>query len=246
MSGAATRRSREVLTIVDQVLRGARDGEADIPRGVAWTRLVCVMGLFGPIYGAVMGCWSLDSPERIWQAVYSAVKVPLLLGATMALCMPAFFVLSTIAGVRDDFRASVSAIIGGQAVMSVVLAALSPVTVVFYRSTEGYHVALMFNALMFGVGALAAQKAIRREYRSLIKRNRRHRTMLAMWFALYAFVGVQMGWTLRPFIGSPGARPTFFRDEPFTNAYVEVARIAASAARQAGLGSGSNEPGLRR
>jgi hypothetical protein len=66
---------------------------------------------------------------------------------------------------------------------------------------------------------------MRRAYTPLIARNPLHRRTLVLWTILYAFVGIQMGWTLRPFIGNPGTFPTFFRDEPFTNAYIVVLRL---------------------
>jgi hypothetical protein len=82
---------------------------------------------------------------------------------------------------------------------------------------------------MFAAGTAAAQLVMRREYRPLFARNPQHRAMFWTWAALYVFVGIQMGWTLRPFVGHPGTYPTFFRDEPFTNAYVEVARVIGRA-----------------
>ena len=60
----------------------------------------------------------------------------------------------------------------------------------------------------------------------------RHRVMLALWVVLYAFVGIQMGWTLRPFVGTPGIPVTFFREGPFTNAYVEVAKLVVGSTRK--------------
>jgi hypothetical protein len=35
--------------------------------------------------------------------------------------------------------------------------------------------------------------------------------VLIMWMFVYAFVGSQMAWTLRPFIGAPGSRFELFR-----------------------------------
>ena len=35
--------------------------------------------------------------------------------------------------------------------------------------------------------------------------------VLAVWMVLYALVGAQMGWVLRPFVGNPGQAFTFFR-----------------------------------
>jgi hypothetical protein len=56
-------------------------------------------------------------------------------------------------------------------------------------------------------------------------RNRRHRVLLRTWLVVYAFVGIQMGWVLRPFVGAPGMPVQFFREEAWGNAYVIVARM---------------------
>jgi hypothetical protein len=47
--------------------------------------------------------------------------------------------------------------------------------------------------------------------------------------AIYIFVGIQMGWVLRPFIGSPHAPVEFFRRESWGNAYEVVARLLYEA-----------------
>ena len=39
---------------------------------------------------------------------------------------------------------------------------------------------------------------------------------------LYIFVGVQMTWVLRPFLGWEDIPVTFFRQEKWVNAYVEL------------------------
>ena len=54
--------------------------------------------------------------------------------------------------------------------------------------------------------------------------------MLWTWLAIYIFVGIQMAWTLRPFIGAPSVRPQFFRSGvEWENAYVVVARLVWDA-----------------
>ena len=37
--------------------------------------------------------------------------------------------------------------------------------------------------------------------------------MLRAWVGIYAFVGIQLGWTLRPFLGAPGEPARFFRGD---------------------------------
>ncbi len=211
----------------DAFLRGTGRFHPAAARARPWWWLVAMIVAFGPIYGSAMGTYHLDSAERLWQVVYSGVKVPLLLLATSLLCLPAFAILNTVCGLRDDFREALQAILAGQAGLSVALAALAPVIRFWYFSHPGYAAAQLFNGLLFAVATLAGHLVMRRYYGALIRRQRRHRVMLHTWVLLYAFVGIQMGWTLRPFIGLPGKAVTFLRDEPLSNAYVFVAGLVA-------------------
>jgi hypothetical protein len=198
------------LRRADDVLRGR-------PASYPWSFLV-LCGLF---YGAVMGAFD----ARTLQVIYSAVKVPLLLLATLALSLPSFFVVNTLMGLRSDFGPALRAIVASQAVLTIVLAALAPLTVLWYASSAHYRAAILFNATMFAVASLSAQMALARGYRPLISANPKHRWLLRAWIFIYAFVGIQMGWTLRPFIGSPDSPVTFFRGGELENAYVVVARM---------------------
>jgi hypothetical protein len=78
---------------------------------------------------------------------------------------------------------------------------------------------------MFALGSGGAQLVLRRHYRPLIARHPRHRLLLRAWLGIYIFVGIQMGWVLRPFIGDPDQPVQFFRTESWGNAYVVVARL---------------------
>jgi hypothetical protein len=186
--------------------------------------LVCGL-VCGLSYGAVMGGFGGVSGERLWQVVFSAVKVPLLLLVTFALSLPSFFVLNTLLGVRADFARALRALVATQAALTVVLLSLAPYTTVWYVSSAHYEAAILFNGLMFGVASFAGQWLLRGYYRPLIARNARHRVLLRVWLVIYVFVGVQMGWVLRPFIGQPDLPVQFFREEAWGNAYVTVARM---------------------
>jgi len=186
--------------------------------------------VLGPIYGAAMGSYAwLDGHrefhQQILQMIYSGLKVPLLLGVTVTVSLPSIFVINSLTGLRDDFRASLSAIISAQAGLSIILVSLSPITVLFYVSntaSQAYPMAILFNALMFTVASIAAQRLLAKWYAPLIKKNPRHRSMMALWIFVYAFVGIQLGYVLRPFVGSPTKATTLLRENPFENAYVRV------------------------
>lgn len=213
------------LLLTDQLLRGAGPFHVARPHERRGRWLVLMILAFGAFYGAAMGTFTLDPPERWLQVLYSATKVPLLLLATTALCLPAFFAINTVLGLRDDLRPAVQAILAGQAALGITLAGLAPLTHFWYWCETSYRSALLFNTGIFTLATLGGQVVIRRYYGELIRRNALHRVALASWLALYAFVGIQMGWILRPFVGVPDAPTSFFRDEPFSNAYVFVFRL---------------------
>ena len=122
---------------------------------------------------------------------------------SFGLCLPFFFIVNTLAGLRDDFGEVVGALLQTQAMVTIALASLAPYTAVWYCSTTRYEPALLFNAGIFTIATIAGQSILRRRYRRLIAANARHRVMLRLWIILYAFVGIQMGWVLRPFVGDP-------------------------------------------
>lgn len=188
--------------------------------------LVLMLVMFGCLYGAVMGSYgSAQSGVRPLQMLYSAAKVPLLLGVTFLLSLPSYFVLNTLLGLREDFAGAIRALVAAQAGLTIVLASLAPVTLFWYASFENYNAAILFNAMMFGVASISSQLLLRHHCQPLIQKNPRHRVLLRVWLVTYAFVGIQMGWVLRPFIGSPAASTGFFREGAWGNAYVELANI---------------------
>ena len=52
--------------------------------------------------------------------------------------------------------------------------------------------------------------------------------MLHAWLVLYVFVGIQMAWVLRPFVGNPGSPVAVFGEGAWGNAYVVVGRLVWS------------------
>jgi hypothetical protein len=205
------------LAEVDGLLRST--GRFSVRRaGVPWGHLVLFLVAGGFLYGAAMGTFNL----RPLQALYSGSKVPLLLVVSTVVCLPSFFVLNTVLGLRNDFVAAMRGVIAAQATMAVALVGLAPLTLFVYGSSSSYDLALNFNGLVFLVAALAGQATLSRHYRPLIARDPRHKLGRALWLGLYIFVAIQMAWVLRPFVGSPGLKTQFFREEAWSNAYVVV------------------------
>jgi len=211
----------------DDILRRAPWVTEQFGTRRAVVRMIGCLILFGLIYGAAMGSFRAlaSQPQWLRQAAYSAAKVPLLLTATFLISLPNYFVLNSLFGLRNDFAQAVRALVAAQAGFAIVLAALAPMTLLWYASSAVYQHALLFNGVMFLVASVAAQFLVRGYYKPLIARNRRHRTLLWCWLGVYTLVAIQMAWLLRPFLGSPAEKVQFLRPEAWDNAYVIVARL---------------------
>jgi hypothetical protein len=209
-----------MLTAISELLRG---DPAPASRASSFRFLFGVTLTGTMIYGAAMGCFGL----RPLQAFFSAVKVPILLWVASATCVPSFFVLNTVLGLRADFAAACRAVVSAQASLAVTLAALAPVTLFGYASSNDYPFATAMNGALFAVATAAGHVTLTRQYRPLIARNPRHRVTLAAWLLLYVFVSIQLAWVLRPFLGAPSMPTLFFRADAWGNAYVAVAGVLA-------------------
>src|SRR4051812_13844537 len=66
-------------------------------------------------YGGAMGSSGDMLFSRPLQVVYSAIKLPMLLGATFVISLPSFFVINSVVGVRGDFARVLRALLASQA-----------------------------------------------------------------------------------------------------------------------------------
>jgi hypothetical protein len=206
-----------VIASVDGLLRG--EGRFAVGNGrVPLVEIAAVLAVCGFVYGAAMGSFSV----RALQSLYSGIKVPILLCAATVICLPSFFAINAVLGLRDDFAAALRGVLAAQGTVAVCLAGLAPVTLLSYLSSSNYRFAIVVNGLYFLIAALAGQVTLQRHYRPLVARNPRHRLARAAWLALYVFVAIQLAWVLRPFVGAPTMATRFFREDAWSNAYVAV------------------------
>ena len=203
----------------DGLLRA--EGRYAVGRGrVPVLHLALLLAGCGFMYGVGMGFFGL----RPKQALYSGIKVPILLSLGTAFCLPSFFILNTLLGLRDDFSAAMRAVLAAQATVALALFSLMPVILFVYFSSCSYEQAVFFNGLFFALATLAGQRTLSRHYAPLVEADRRHNIGRWSWIVLYVFVVIQLAWVLRPFVGWSGTAVSFFRQEAWSNAYVVVIR----------------------
>lgn len=208
-----------MLATVDDLLRAEGRFEREA-RTTPIARILVVIVVCGFGYGLVMGSFAL----RPLQATYSAVKVPLLLLGTSAIVLPNFYVLNTLLGLRDDFAKAVRGVFAAQAIVAIALLSLAPVTIVGYAGSADYAVATRINFVLFGLATLAGHVGCEKFYRDLVARDRKHQIARYAWTVLYVFVGIQLAWVFRPFVGDPRIATSFLRADAWSNAYIVIVR----------------------
>ncbi len=164
--------------------------------------IIALSGFFGLVAGAYSG------PA---QAVSAAVKLPFLFFATFAVCFPTFFVVQVLVGSRLRLLQVAVLVFGALALTCVLLAAFVPITAFFLVSGANYYFQHLLNILIAGVAGLFGMYALHEGLSVVCERRgvypRKALTIMRAWVLLFGFVGIQLAWTLRPFLGD--------RNEPF-------------------------------
>lgn len=212
-----------MIHAADELLRG-QGRFAVAAQRAPWLEIAALVGVCGVVHGAAIGSFGLRAEQMLW----SALKLPLLIAISTAVCLPNFCAVNAVLGLREDLAAALRGVLATQATVATALCALSPLVLLVYVSSASYHFAVLANGLAFLVAALAGQIQLRRHYAPLIARNPRHHVARIAWLVLYVFVTIQLAWLLRPFVGAPRMQPGFLRPEAWSNAYVVLTKAFLS------------------
>ncbi|MDB9493243.1 actin-binding WH2 domain-containing protein [Spirulina major CS-329] len=175
----------------------------------ALSLLICSSCFFA-LYGMILGSFSGGL-----QILVSAVKLPALYLLTLAICLPALFFFEVVAGSKRTFLQYLVLLLASMGVIGVMLLGFAPVTLFFRLSLNDYAFFQLLNIVILGVGSVIGVQVFYRGMLAIADSDgqelKRRRTAMKLWLFLYAFVGSQLGWTLRPFFGNPGQPFQLFR-----------------------------------
>ncbi len=145
-----------------------------------------------------------DAPWKF--TLLAAAKVPALFLVTLVVCLPLLYVLNVAMGWRLRPMPTAAVLLFAIAGTSVILAVFAPIALFFAVLTDHYHFMMVLHVLVFTIaGAYGAQtlavclNGLRQDSETRPSRRR----LVFAWLLLYMFVGCQMAWTLRPFVGTP-------------------------------------------
>ncbi len=204
---------------------------------LALSSVVIVIG--AGLYGAAMGCWR--APLAAW---FVAIKLPLIILLTAVGNALLNAMLAPLLGLNLRFRQSFLAILTSFTILSAILGAFSPLLFfVVWNSPPMtgnsaqwgwiYSFNQVIHVIVISFAGIVANLRLVQLLRELSGNPAIARRVLIAWLAGNLFLGSQLSWILRPFIGSPDlpvefVRPTAFQGNFYETVFHSLARLFTS------------------
>ncbi len=192
---------------------------------VPWVKLAVLVIVLGDgFYGFTVGLW--HAPLQAW---YTAVKFPLLVLLTCGANALLNGMLAQVIGLELSFRQTTQTILLSFALAALILGALSPVVLFLLWNTPplgvvstAYNVLLSTHVFVIAFAGIIGNLRLLRLLLALSGSPGLARVTLVCWLAGNLFLGSQLAWVLRPFVGSPGLPIEFLRDHPLRGNFFEA------------------------
>ena len=220
------------ITSVGSFLRAGPDGYRDwVLRRRSSLVAFCIVAVVtgAGLYGATMGLWRSGT-----QAFYTAIKVPLVILLTTLGNGLLNGMLAPVLGLNIGFRQSLTMVLVSFAMTSLILGALSPVSLFIVWNTPPLTNATWLSSPEYGfmqltlAGFIALAGVIgNARLFPLLRLWSGGNAMVAgrvlfAWLACNLFLGSQVCWVLRPFIWDPAHPVQFIGPEAWHGSFYET------------------------
>lgn len=192
--------------------------QKDLSRIIGSMSVLCI--LLASIYGLVMGMYN-----GALQSFSSAIKLPILFLLTALICIPSLYTFNVLLGQSFKFLQTVALMVMTLGTTTILLASLAPIAFFFTLTTpDNYQFLMLMHVLIFGLCGIYGVRYLYRgsSYIAFRMDQPLNNMLLRIWIVIYAVVGMQLGWRLRPFIGNKGMSFELLRSEVGGNFYIAV------------------------
>jgi len=180
------------------------------------------------LYGAALGIWRAPL-----QAAYVAIKLPLILLLTMLGNALLNAMLAPLLGLNISLRQTLAAVLASFAIAASILGALSPLlgflvwnapplAETLRTSASTHSLILLANVIAIALAGIVSNVRLLGLLRELSGQARIARRVLFAWLGVNLFLGSQLSWILRPFIGSPVLPVEFLRGNALEGNFYET------------------------
>lgn len=190
----------------------------------------CLAAVFAGagLFGAALGAWR--SPM---QALYGGIKVPLVILLTTAGTALLNGMLAPLLGLNIKFRQSLLIILFSHTIAAIIMGGFSPI--LFFvvcnappfptttsASSSGHSIVLVVEVGLVAFAGIVANVRLRQLLDRLSGSPPVSRRVMLAWLAANLFLGAQISWLLRPFVGAPGLPVEFLRSNAFQGNFYET------------------------
>lgn len=205
----------------DKLLLWTKPGES---RTIVFNVAVILLG--AGLYGAAMGWW-----REPLQGFYVAIKFPLVILLTTLGNALLNAMLAPLLGLNITFRQSLLAILMSFTITAAVLGAFSPLAAFVVwnappmtpdvKSTMTYGFIKLLHVAVIAFAGIAGTVRLFQLLTQLGGSKTVARRVLFAWLAGNLFLGSQLTWIARPFIGAPHLPVVFLRDTALQGNFYE-------------------------
>lgn len=208
----------------------------DFPVLVDWTQRWSIVRLVACVVIIILGCGLFGAAIGLWhsptQAFYSGIKLPLVLLLTAAGNALLNGMLAPLLGLNIGFRQSLLTILMSFTIAAMILGGFSPVIAFLVwnvppLSSHATSAVLVYSFIMIVLVAVIALAGTTANLRLLqllknLSTAAIGRKIVFAWLTVNLFLGAQLSWVLRPFIGSPALPVEFLRIDAFKGTFYEA------------------------
>ena len=215
----STQTTRFNLSEISVLLRGEVQAIAEWSGRWDVRRFMLHLGVIilgAGLYGAAMGWWR--APQ---QGLYVAIKFPLIILLTTFGNALINGMLAPLLGLNIPFRQSFSVIVMSHAITAAILGAFSPLIMYMTwnappmsvtSSDSAYNLIKLAHVAIIVFAGTVGNMRLRQLLEHLGGNRAVARRVMFAWLAGNLFLGSQLSWDLRPFIGAPALPVQFIRD----------------------------------
>ena len=173
------------------------------------------------IYGAIMGSYN-----GFAQALSSGIKLVFLILLTLSICFPSFYLVQLLLGSKMKLRQLIIILLGGFVMLTTILVAFAPIVLFFQLSRSPYAFLQLLHFLVFTFAGIWSMRIVVETLKIACEKKNIYPkiglTIFRVWLFILAFVGIQLSWNLRPFIGTKDMPFEIFRESTQTNIYATL------------------------
>lgn len=212
-----------ILSLLDRLLREREEFFETLFTGKDVWNYCRLFGLITAVlcalYGLTMGAtaWTGSWQRGLAQMTATSIKVPLLYLLSLVVCFPVLYIVLVLMGSKLRFGQGLALILMALAFNSVLLVSCAPIALFFAFTGASYDFVKLLHVVICGFSGVWAMTALLHGLRLMCEKSDLYPLkalrILQIWALIFGFVGTQMAWSLRPFVGEPSMNFTIFRQQ---------------------------------